>query len=127
MRLVLLLTIGWSKGARSGLFETLSQSQTQWQRTHKGWWWVLASRRARLREAACGLKKDQSRGTDCSITMPFLVALTTGSTKRHALEACRTKSASRARGRPPPLRPNVCIQFSSSFFLPNPLDCSKTE
>ncbi|KAK1346820.1 hypothetical protein QTO34_000680 [Cnephaeus nilssonii] len=75
-------------------------------------------RRARLLKAAYGLRKDKSKGIDCLITLQLFLALTTGSTKRHALEACRTESASRAQSRPPPLMFNVCIQFSSLFPSP---------
>ena len=118
MRLFPLLVIGFGEwGKRWSVWDSESESDIE----------AENSRGVRVSDGfledktlrSCLLfKKDQSKYIACLITLPFLIALTTGSTKRHVLEACRIKSVSRARSRPPPLRFSVCIQFSSPLSSP---------
>ncbi|VTJ87496.1 Hypothetical predicted protein, partial [Marmota monax] len=54
-----------------------------------------------------------------TVQLPLMQSVGTvcpGSTERHALEGYRTKSASHAQSRPPPLRFSVCIHFSFLFI-----------
>lgn len=57
-------------------------------------------------------RKDCYKSIACFMALPFLSALITGSTERHALGACRTKNASHVQSRLLLLRFNVCIYFS---------------
>ena len=118
VRLVPLLAIWFGEwGKRWGVWESKSETDIEAENS-KGVRMRDGILEGKTLRSCLWFKIDQSKYIACLTTLPFLIVLTTDSTKRHVLEAYKIKNVFRAQSRHPPLKFSVCIQFSSPLSSP---------